>query len=118
MTAVAMRILIDAARILPPSIPPSVRRRYQAWARAMAEVLTTEPNTTPSTPNGLYSAADTATFTARFPTARLVLSHGFWRLKKVREKSRLAPFAGRESAHTHIASDTRFVASPPNAPRW
>src|SRR3954467_5672679 len=113
-----MRILTSAEAILPPSMPPSCRRRYHACASAIPVVLITDPSTTPSTPSGLQRGADTITFTTRFPTARLVLSQGFRRLKNVLEKRRLAPFAGRESAQTHIAADTRSVASLPNAPRW
>src|SRR5256885_16218180 len=96
----------SAERIFPPSTPCRSRRRKAAWASAIAVVLTTDPSTTPFTPSGEYSAADTATFTARFPIASDVLSQGRWRLKKVREKRRRAPFAGRGSAQTNKAAKT------------
>ena len=46
------------------------------------------------------------------------MAQGRWRLKKVRENSRLTPWNGSEIDHQTIAVDTRSVASAPNAPRW
>src|SRR2546423_12945985 len=101
---------VSADRIFPPSTPCRSRRRNAAWARAIAVVLATEPRTTPFTPSGLYSAADTPTLSARVPIARAVFSHGLWRLKNVGENRRLAPVAGSDSAPTHTARETTAVA--------
>ena len=49
---------------------------------------------------------------------RAVVTHGRWRAKKVRDRSRLAPCAGRLNAHQNIASETSCVAWASNSPRW
>ena len=45
------------------------------------------------------------------------MAQGRWRLKKVRENSRLTPWKGSEIDHHSIAVAVRSVASAPNAPR-
>ena len=49
--------------------------------------------------------------------ASAVVVHGFWSEKYVREKSRLIPWNGNDSAHQSIASATRSVAAASNSPR-
>ena len=47
-----------------------------------------------------------------------VVAQGRWRLKNVRENSRLTPWNGSEIDHQTSAWDTRSVAPVPKCPRW
>ena len=76
------------------------------------------PITIPAISNGPYSAAASAAFTTRLRPASAVVAQGRWRLKNVRESSRLTPWKGSEIDHQTIAVDVRSVASEPKAPRW
>ena len=84
----------------------------------MTSVPATVPITIPAIPNGLYSASGTPALTTMFAPASAVVTHGFWRLKNVREKSRLTPWKGSEIDHQTIAVATSSVASASNSPRW
>ena len=84
----------------------------------MTTVPTTVPITIPAIPNGLYSASDTSAFTVMFRKASAVVAHGCWRLKNVRENSRLTPWKGSEIDHHTMAVLTSSVASASNSPRW
>ena len=90
-----------------PSIPPRSRRSSQPCATHMTTVPTTVPITIPAISNGPYSAAASAAFTTRLRPASAVVAHGRWRLKNVRENSRLTPWNGSEIDHQSIAVGRR-----------
>ena len=94
-------------------MPPSSVRRIQPWATVITSVPATVPITMPAMPNGSYSARATSALTTRLAPASAVVAHARWRLKKVRENSRLTPWNGSEIDHQTSAVVTRSVASRP-----
>ena len=91
-----------------PSTPPRSRRSSQPCATHIATVPTTVPSTIPAISNGPYSAAASAAFTTRLRPASAVVAHGRWRLKNVREKSRLTPWNGSEIDHQTSAVEVEL----------